>query len=152
MGSIPNCGLSYTNVLLRFVDRTHPLHSIMRSAVRQLHNQGHHLEVTPQNCVEFWNVATRPVAKNGFGLTTSDTSHLLRLIERLFPLLPDTPALYPEWRRLVVTFNVAGVQVHDARLVAAMNVHGVSHILTLNPTDFLRYSKIGIVAIDPTAL
>jgi hypothetical protein len=31
-----------------------------------------------------------------------------------------------------------GVQVHDARLVAAMKVHGVTRILTINIRDFSR--------------
>jgi predicted nucleic acid-binding protein len=31
-----------------------------------------------------------------------------------------------------------GVQVHDARIVAVMNVHGVTHLLTLNGGDFSR--------------
>ena len=62
------------------------------------------------------------------------------------------PTMYTEWRRLVLTFNVSGVQVHDARLVAAMNEHGVTHMLTLNTTDFVRYGDEGIVAIDPTRM
>jgi hypothetical protein len=36
---------------------------------------------------------------------------------------------------------------HDARLVAAMLAQGLSNLLTLNRTDFLRYSEI--TAIDP---
>ena len=43
--------------------------------------------------------------------------------------------------------NVQGVQVHDLRLVAWMQVHGISHLLTLNQTDFARYS--GVVAQSP---
>jgi predicted nucleic acid-binding protein len=34
------------------------------------------------------------------------------------------------------------VQVHDARLVAAMRVHGVKRILTFNDKDFARYTDI----------
>jgi hypothetical protein len=37
------------------------------------------------------------------------------------------------------------VQVHDARLVAAMEVQGISHILTFNVTDFVRYPDITVV-------
>jgi predicted nucleic acid-binding protein len=107
------------------------------------------LRATPQNFVEFWNVATRPTERNGFGLVPADADRLLRLVERLFPLLPDSPAVYPEWRRLVVSFGVSGVQVHDARLVAAMIIHHATHILTFNTTDFVRYSTIGVVAVDP---
>lgn len=47
-----------TNVLLRFVDRSHPLHPVIRAATRQLRGDGHQLQVTSQNCVEFWNVVT----------------------------------------------------------------------------------------------
>jgi len=128
-----------TNVLLRFADREHPLHSKVRAAVRTLRAAGHSLRATPQNCVECWNVATRPIDKNGFGLLPADADRLLRLVERLFSVLPDSPAVYPQWRQLVVLYDVSGVQVHDARLVAAMMVHSVTHILTFNVTDFVRY-------------
>jgi predicted nucleic acid-binding protein len=144
--------LADTNVLLRFADRTHPIHPILRAAVRKLRTSGRRLRATPQNFVEFWNVATRPIEKNGFGLAPANADQLLRLVERLFPLLPDSPAVYAEWRRLVVSFGVSGIQVHDARIVAAMIVHGVTHILTLNTTDFVRYGTRGIVAVDPTTV
>jgi predicted nucleic acid-binding protein len=141
-----------TNVLLRYADRINSLHAVTRAAVRKLRGTGHALRATPQNFAEFWNVATRPAARNGFGLTPVAADRRLRLVERLFPLLPDDPAVYPEWRRLVVAFGVSGVQVHDARLVAAMRVHGVTHILTWNTVDFARYAPLGIVAVDPTAV
>ena len=35
----------------------------------------------------------------------------------------------------------------DARLVAAMTVHGVRHVLTFNGEDFSRYP--GITVLDP---
>jgi len=41
-------------------------------------------------------------------------------------------------------------RAHDARLVAAMNVRGVSHILTFNGADFSRYTNITV--IDPNSL
>jgi hypothetical protein len=50
-----------------------------------------------------------------------------------------------EWRRIVVQQAVSGVQVHDARLVAAMRVHKVRHIFTLNVADFSRYEMIEAV-------
>jgi predicted nucleic acid-binding protein len=42
-----------------------------------------------------------------------------------------------------------GVKVHDAKLVAMMNVHGVRRILTFNTDDFLRY---GVEAVHPSSL
>ncbi len=56
------------------------------------------------------------------------------------------------WRQLVVTYNVSGVQVHDAHLVATMLANGVSHILTFNTADFMRYANTGIVVADPAAI
>jgi hypothetical protein len=43
--------------------------------------------------------------------------------------------------------GISGKNAHDARLVAAMIVHGVSSILTFNAKDFTRYAEI--VVVDP---
>ena len=66
-------------------------------------------------------------------------------IEALLTLLPDTPDAYPEGKRLVIKYGAQGVQVHDTRLVAAMNVHGVTQLLTINIRDFLRFRSPGAV-------
>jgi hypothetical protein len=63
-------------------------------------------------------------------------------MERYLVLLPDTLAIHEEWRRLLVTHAVTGVQVHDARLVAAMHVYHIPHLLTFNIGDFGRYPAI----------
>ena len=49
-------------------------------------------------------------------------------------LLTSSPTTgrYRIWRRLVVAHAVQGRQVHDARLVALLPAHGITHILTLN--------------------
>jgi predicted nucleic acid-binding protein len=49
-----------------------------------------------------------------------------------------------------VKHEVSGVQVHDARLVAAMQVHGAARILTFNVKDFSRY--MDIEAIHPRSM
>src|SRR5688500_4503386 len=138
-----------TNVLLRFAYRPDPQHAIVLSAVKKLKSGGDKIYLLPQTCVEFWNVFTRPTSRNGFGLSAQKTNHSLRLVERIFPLLSDSADVHREWRKLVVSFGVSGIQVHDARIVAAMLVHQVTHILTFNTSDFARYSSIGIVAVDP---
>jgi len=53
--------------------------------------------------------------------------------------------VHREWRRILVDYRVSGVQVHDARLIAAMLVHGVTHILTFDAKDFSRFDKIDAV-------
>jgi hypothetical protein len=38
----------------------------------------------------------------------------------------------------LVRHTVAGVKVHDARLIASMKVYGITHLLTFNTEDFTR--------------
>ena len=116
--------------------------------IRKLLRQTDGLYYCPQNIVELWNVLTRPVDRNGFGLSIGETGEEVGLIERDFTLLPDNERIHTIWRHLVENYGVHGRQVHDARMVAVMQAHGLSHLLTLNRTDFLRYS--GITAVDPT--
>jgi predicted nucleic acid-binding protein len=66
-------------------------------------------------------------------------------MERLFPLLPDTPEVYYEWRRLVRSHATSGKSAHDARLIAAMKVHGIANLLTFNGGDFKRYRDVQIL-------
>lgn len=136
-----------TNILLRLLQRNDPDYSVVRKALETLWSRGEQLCYTSQNLVEFWNVCTRPVVNNGFGLTVFETDRRARLIEGRFRLLPDGDRIHAEWRRLVVAHSVMGVRVHDARLVAYMVVHGVGSLLTLNSQDFKRYK--GITATHP---
>ena len=59
-----------------------------------------------------WRVAcgaaTRPLDRNGFGLSVSQT---------------DIPAVHGRWRCLLVEHEVKGVQIRDARLAASIYVH-----------------------------
>jgi predicted nucleic acid-binding protein len=64
--------------------------------------------------------------------------------------LPDNEHVYSIWRRLVMVNNVRGAQVHDARIAAIMQAYGVTHILTQNQPDFLRYASLQ--AIHPSQL
>ena len=141
-----------TNVLLRFLHHDDPSYQIVQDAVRKLEAGGHQLQTTLQNLAEFWNVSTRPTNQNGFGHTPVETNQLLQDLEKVFSLLPDSADVYHEWRRLVVKYEVLGVQVHDARLAALMITHNVKHILTFNVTDFQRYTDEGIETVHPAAL
>lgn len=134
-----------TNTLLRTLQPLHPQRETARSAIKALTARGHELQLVPQNLMELWVVATRPVGQNGLGLSIPEaTSELMRL-KSMFPLLPDTPAIYPVWENLVIRYGVSGKPAHDARLVAAMQVHGLTAILTFDRTGFSRYAGIEVV-------
>jgi predicted nucleic acid-binding protein len=147
--AIASC-LVDTNILLRMTRRSDPQHEIVDAALAQLAGQGTVFHYTHQNIAELWNAMTRPRNRNGFGLTIADAEREVRAIEAGMVFLPDNEAVYRQWRRIVVQHNVSGVQVHDARVAAVMYVHGVSHILTLNVTDFERFS--GLTAVHPKSI
>jgi predicted nucleic acid-binding protein len=141
-----------TNVLVRFSQRTDTLNPLVRTVIEQLHNEGHQLLTTVQNCIEFWNVATRPTKYNGFGITIAECNESLRQIEDIFTVAPSSQTIYYTWRSLVINYEVSGVKVHDAHLVAVMLVHGVERILTFNDQDFRRYEPAGIQPIHPQTI
>ena len=145
--AIPSC-LVDTNVLLRATRKTDPQYGVVSAALERLAQQGTTLLYTFQNIAELWNAMTRPVTRNGLGLTANEAEQEVRAIEAGMSLLSDSDSVYREWRRIVVQHNVSGVQVHDARLAAIMYVHAVGHILTLNVADFSRFS--GLIALHPT--
>jgi len=136
-----------TNVLLRLYQPNSPEFSSIRRAVNSLHRANAALYYLSQNLIEFWNVSTGPVAQNGYGLSPAETDEVAKQIEKAFILLPDVGAIHHEWRRLVLAYGVSGTKVHDARIVAAMIVHRVHHILTLDQTGFGRYNEV--VAVHP---
>ncbi|MEA2731442.1 MAG: hypothetical protein QOF70_5917 [Acetobacteraceae bacterium] len=138
-----------TNVLLRRAQPDHPSHTVAVESVARLLAAGEPVYFTPQNIAEFWNVATRPTANNGLGFSLAVTLREVSNIERTLTLLPESPTTYAEWKRLVVEHNVLGTKVHDTRLVAAMNVHGIKRILTFNTGDFARFA---VEAINPATL
>ena len=139
-----------SGVLLRLMERADPQHGIIRQAVRALTARGDELATGLQNIAEFWNVCTRPsTSRGGLGLDIDETDRRVRVLERIFTILADQTNTYRLWRRLVVTHSVQGKQVHDARLVALMQAHAITHILTLNGADFRRYP--GITPIDPAS-
>lgn len=138
-----------TNILLGRVQPDHAHHAVAIESVARLLATGEPVHFTLQNISEFWNVATRPIAVNGLGFSPEFALNEVGKIEQVLTLLPDSPAAYEEWKRLVATYAVSGTKVHDARLVAIMNVHGVRRLLTFNTADFARFE---IEAIHPSAV
>ena len=136
-----------TNILTRMAQTGDPMHINAADATDELRRQGEVLCVVPQNCFEFWVVATRPKAQNGLGFTPPQAQTELARLKGLFTVLDETSDFLPRWEQLVAQYQVSGKNAHDTRLVAAMMVHGISRILTFNVGDFKRYA--GIAVLDP---
>lgn len=142
--------LADTNVLLRSVDPLSPQHRAASQAIGHTLSRGNQVYLTAQNLVEFWAVVTRPIAANGLGWTVERAATEVATLRSQFPLLLETPDIFPQWLELVKNHHLAGKRVHDARLAAVMLVHGVTHLLTFNDDHFRIFPDL--VVINPSRL
>lgn len=128
-----------TNILSRSYQPSHEHHDLAVRSVATLRSRGDSLFLVPQNFYEFWVVATRPTGENGLGMDAATAKARFDELKRAYTLLEDTPALFPTWEKLVTQRSVIGKPAHDARLVAAMQVHNLEGVLTFNHSHFSRY-------------
>ncbi len=134
-----------TSVLIRTLQPHHPLYVPADRAIRLLPQRGTELHIVAQNLIELWTVATRPAGENGLGMTAAEAASELERIKGMFLFLPEAPAIYPAWEALVIKYQGMGKPAHDARLVAAMRVYGLTSILTFDRTGFSRYPGIDVI-------
>ena len=80
-------------------------------AIAALLARGDELFVAPQVLIEFWSVATRPADVNGLGWSVEVVRGEIDSILGQFPVLPDMPAVFEEWLRLVTEHRVTGKKV-----------------------------------------
>lgn len=69
-------------------------------AITMIRSGGKQLHIVPQNLIEFWNVYTRTLERNGLGRSAREAQETVNRLKDFFPLLLDTTAIYPEWERL----------------------------------------------------
>jgi predicted nucleic acid-binding protein len=138
-----------TNILLRIGSRIDPLYPIASRALKEMKVSGVSLFFTHQTIAELWNVMTRQANRNGLGLSVKEAEAEVLEIEAGMALLAENEEVYRRWRTLLLKY-VHGVKVHDARLIASMLVHKITHILTFNTADFRRFSEVK--AFDPSEI
>jgi predicted nucleic acid-binding protein len=90
--AIASC-LVDTNILLRMTRRSDPQHQLVDAALARLAFQGAILHYTHQNIAELWNAMTRPLSRNGLGLTITEAERQVRATEAGMTLSPDSEAV-----------------------------------------------------------
>jgi predicted nucleic acid-binding protein len=75
----------------------------------------------------------------------NDAEAGLQRAEQWLVWLQEPPDNGARWRALVNSHSVLGKQAHDTRLVALMEAHGLTHLLTLNAGDFARFPEVTCV-------
>jgi predicted nucleic acid-binding protein len=141
------------NILLRQAEPSSQHHSTVIGSLRRLTGQGHSFAIFPQALFEFWSVASRPLTANGLGYSPAILSQWITGFRAQYLVHYDNAAVVAEWERIVLQYGTLGKNSHDARYVAAMRAHGLSHLLTLNGKDLVRYvNGERIVLVDPASL
>ena len=134
-----------SNLLLRLTNAADPQFQLARDAVTKLLQRSDNLCLVPQCIYEFWVVATRPVVVNGLGFTPAHAQSEIAAIKKSYFLLDETPQFFLAWEVLIAAHAIIGKNSHDTRLVAAMVVHGITHLLTFNQQDFQRFTNITVL-------
>lgn len=125
-----------TNVLIDATNVARPRH---RSALAVLE---HHptLVMSAQIAREYLVACTRPATANGLGLRTEGALNNLAQMRAAVALLPEEKPVLPTLLELLRARPCEGKVVHDASVVASLQVHGVEELITSNPEDFERFS------------
>ena len=134
-----------TNILLRSRDIASPDYNLVDRTIRYLISNNHRCFITSQVLIEFWVVATRPLSVNGLGWTPEETELSVQMLINQFEWLEETPDIFRLWFSLATTYKISGKRTHDLRIEAVVLAHNISHILTLNPKDFVEVEGITIV-------
>ena len=131
-----------TNVLLAASTPARAHHVEALSVLQDWPGKGHSLFCTGQILREYLVVATRPLDKNGLGLSWPDASHNLGVFTSRLKFLEENEAVSKRLGKLLNSIPCLGKQIHDANLVACALVHGVKGIVTENLQDFLRFQAV----------
>lgn len=134
-----------TNIILRFSNSSDSQHELVANAVATILAVGDECYLAPQVLIELWVVATRPIDVNGLGWSTMYTSNVIKQLMHRFPIAEELPQLFLTWLETVSTYQISGKRTHDARIVALMKTASITHILTLNPSDFSNIPDITVV-------
>lgn len=135
-------------MLLRFLKQDSVDHATALQVLEEIGHFGHTPCVVPQCIYEMFVVATRPLINNGLGLKANEVQRDIDDLLETLVLLVDVPEIFNHWRDLTLQFSVSGKPAHDARIVASMQVHRVTALVTFNHSDFKRYVPL-INVIDP---
>ena len=120
-----------------------PWHEQALAAITSAHQAGRTLWVSRQVMREYLVTMTRPQAFANLPQATV-LSQLERFGE-LFQIADDTAAVTEALLKLLKNYAIGGKQVHDANIVATMQVQGIRHLLTHNEKDFARFGDVLVV-------
>ena len=135
-----------TDVLLAATNTARTDHEASRCVFSRAPAEGIHLATCGQVLREYLVVATRPVAVNGLGLGAPDALKNLAWFRKRMVYFEELEAVHRKLVALIESTGVSGKRVHDANIVAVMQLFGIRYLVTNNPEDFSSLPGIDVVA------
>jgi predicted nucleic acid-binding protein len=137
-----------TNILLTATDNSRPEFKEARELFGRALESGVHLCISSQIIREYLVAATRPVEVNGLGLSPSGAVHNIHTFKRRLIFLEETELVSSELVNLVLRHELRGKKIHDANIVAFMQVENIHKLISCNPEDFVPFSHIQVLSIE----
>jgi predicted nucleic acid-binding protein len=136
-----------TNILLRYLIQDFPDYPKIKKLVDDLIHQGYQIWISRQIIREFSTVCTRPQNFMNTMSSLQVTQHIL-IFPQMFKIADEDARVTQALVRLMQTIPLGGKQIHDANIVATMQVYSISNLLTLNIADFARFQAL--ITLLPT--
>ncbi|HZB95612.1 MAG TPA: PIN domain-containing protein [Herpetosiphonaceae bacterium] len=130
-----------TNVLVYANVAQAPLHQLALQTIQAYDASGRQLWISRQIIREYLATVTRPqtfATAMPMGLAVARA----RYFQQRFHVAEETADVTTRLLALLEQVPTAGAQVHDANIVATMQVYGIRHLLTHNTADFARYTHL----------
>ena len=130
------------NILVHSKQPASPHYQAITQMLTDFAENSEDLAVCQQVLYEYYVVATRPAAQNGYGISADDAIDQINDFKSAYTYINDPDNLLAEWQSIIVKYKTIGKTAHDARLVALMHAQSIDRIYTMNPGDFNRYADI----------
>jgi predicted nucleic acid-binding protein len=129
-----------TNILIFATNSASPWHQLARDALQEARRMNVELTVSPQILREYLVAATRSSNRDDVPLVKILKN--VRTFQTNFHLVEENALVSAKLVDLVDQVAVGGKQIHDANIVATMQVHSINHLLTHNIADFTRFAHL----------
>lgn len=127
-----------------------PLHLVALGEIQRIEQAGVELWLSRQVLREYLAVLSRPQT-----YTTPVSASILvsqvQAFEKRFRIAEDGPEVTARLLDLMEQVPIGGKQIHDANIVATMQVFGIHHLLTHNVSDFARFTHLVTVLSLPVS-
>lgn len=130
-----------TNILVKASVANALEHKEAVKAILDYTQAGYQMWISRQVLREYLATMTRPQLFGGSTLVSQLTVEI-KSFEKRFSVAEDNADVTKRLLSLLMQVSAGGKQIHDANIVATMQAYGITHLLTHNIADFLRFSHL----------